>query len=98
MQLEGNEGDLGWRILRSCREPAIWLGWRVRFVVPWVVAALLLLLDSVLLFPWVFIAVDGRMVVVAAVPVVDGRGSASEKCKRERFHFNYLFLAEYIAI
>ena len=97
MQLEGNEGDLGWRILQSCRVPAIWLGWRVRFFVPWVVA-LLLLLDSVLLFPWVFIAVDGRMAVVAAVPDVDGRDSASEKCKRERFHFNYLFLAEYIAI
>ena len=79
MELGGNEGDLGWRVLLMSGEPAFWLGWlivlNVLVRVPWVVSGLFLLL-SVLCFPRV-----GSMAAPAA-PVL-GRSSASEECKCE---------------
>ena len=82
MELDGNEGDLGWRVLLMSGVPAFWLG-RLLLLnmlvrVPWVVTGLFLLL-SVLRFPGV-----GSMAIISAIaaPVL-GSSSANEKCKSE---------------
>ena len=84
MELDGNEGDLGWRVLQCSGVPAFWLG-GLRMVsrlvrLPWVVAGLLLLL-SVLGFPGVG-TVSVASMAPAAAPVLSS-SSASEKCKSE---------------
>ena len=82
MELDGNEGDLGWRELLMSGVPAFWLGRLLLVItlvrVPWVVAGLFLLL-SVLGFP----GVGGMAVISAIAAPVLGSSSASEKCKSE---------------